>query len=287
MSKRSVWKNRPDGKTVRRNIVAQWHSSRPKELLESPALRVLSRAAHLALLRIEIELRNHGGHANGQLIITQVQFIEYGIHRHQVASALRELEALGHIIITQRGRGGNAEYRQPNRFLLNYLCGAVDAHEQITNAWKRVETMEQAEEIAAAARANKNAAKVSCGHRTLVAVHKNVKSKTFPSPSFCHFPAPETGVENGKFPAPETGVTGPAPETGVTFDISGGGGAKGGKTNRSAAVPTPAEPAPTEPAPLVWSAPVVEQIEWSPYWARVLVALEFGWEADGWSEVSD
>jgi hypothetical protein len=216
----SVWKNRPDGKTVRRNIVAQWYSSRPKELLESPALRILSRAAHQALLRIEIELRNHGGHANGKLIVTQAQFIEYGVHRHQVASALRELEALGLIVITVRGRGGNAEYRQANRFLLNYLCGAVDAHEQITNVWKRVGTMEQAEAIASAARVDKNAAKVSCGRRTY-----RQKSKTFPDPSFCQFPTPVSGVENGKFPTPETGVTVPTPETGVTFDTSGGGGA--------------------------------------------------------------
>jgi hypothetical protein len=158
--KRSAWRNRPDGVTVRRNIVSQWFSSRPKELLESPALRILSRAAHLALLRIEIELRNHAGQANGKLIVTHEQFIEYGVRRHQVAAALRELEALGLIIITVHGRGGNAEHREPNRFLLNYLCGAVDAHQQITNAWNRVETMKQAGAIARAARANKNPAKV-------------------------------------------------------------------------------------------------------------------------------
>ena len=54
--KRSVWKNRPDGKTVKRNAVAQFYTSRPVELLNSPAFRVISRAAHLALARIEIEL---------------------------------------------------------------------------------------------------------------------------------------------------------------------------------------------------------------------------------------
>jgi hypothetical protein len=135
MSKsRSAWKVRPDGKTVRRNIVAQHFSSRPVELLTSPAFRVLSRAAHLALCRIEIELRQHGGHANGKLIVTTQQFVEYGIHRRMVPAALRELAALGVICITARGRGGNAKHRQPNRFLLNYTCGAVDAHDQVTNA---------------------------------------------------------------------------------------------------------------------------------------------------------
>ena len=58
--------------------------------------------------------------------------------------------------ITVRGRGGNAEHRQPNRFLLNYLCGAVDAHDQVTDAWNKIKTLEEAEEIAAAARAAKD-----------------------------------------------------------------------------------------------------------------------------------
>jgi len=199
----SRWKNRPDGMTVRRNIVAQWHQSRPKELLESPALRILSRAAHMALLRIEIELRNHAGQANGKLIVTHEQFIEYGIHRDQVAPALRELEALGLIIITVHGRGGNAEHREPNRFLLNYLCGAVDAHQQVTNAWNRIQTMKQAGAIARAARADKNPAKVRYGLRI-----SRRKLKTFSTPrNRGRNPPPEIGGEINKSPPPETGGT--------------------------------------------------------------------------------
>jgi hypothetical protein len=53
--KRSVWKNTSEGKTVRRDSVAQYFTSRPVELLESPALRVLSEYEHLALLRIELD----------------------------------------------------------------------------------------------------------------------------------------------------------------------------------------------------------------------------------------
>ena len=83
-------------------------------------------------MRIEIELRHHAGHSNGRLIVTKLQFIEHGLHPRMIPAALRELAALGIIQITMHGRGGNAEYRQPNRFLLNYQCGAVDAYEQIT-----------------------------------------------------------------------------------------------------------------------------------------------------------
>jgi hypothetical protein len=101
--KPSVWKQRPDGKTVRRNSIAQHFASRPVELLESPVLRVLSQYGHLALLRIELELRRHGGHDNGKLIVTTRQFVEYGIERRQIPAALRELEALGIVIVTQLG----------------------------------------------------------------------------------------------------------------------------------------------------------------------------------------
>jgi hypothetical protein len=40
----------------------------------------------------------------------------YGIHRHAIAPGLRELEALGFIGITERGRAGNGEFRAPNKF---------------------------------------------------------------------------------------------------------------------------------------------------------------------------
>ena len=119
MSKRSAWKNTAEGKTIKRNSVAQYFTSRPVELIASPALRILSRAGHLALLRIELELRSHAGHGNGKLIVTKQQFAEFGIHPRMIAPALRELNALAIAITTMQGRGGNAEHRQPNRFLLN------------------------------------------------------------------------------------------------------------------------------------------------------------------------
>jgi hypothetical protein len=162
--KRSVWKNKPDGTTVRRNTLAAQFCSRPKELLESPALRVLSRTEHLLLIRIELELRNHGGHDNGKLPITKQQFGAFGIHTRLLAPGLRALEALG-IIRIAHGRGGNAEHRQPNRFLLNYLCGAVDTRDEITNAWNRIKTIEEAEQIARVARKAKDRNRAAYGRR--------------------------------------------------------------------------------------------------------------------------
>jgi hypothetical protein len=120
-------------------------------MLASPAYRVLSLAAHRVLSRIEIELSFHAGKDNGSLIVTKEQFQEYGVHHHGVAPAIRELEALGFLRVV-RGSGGNGGYRKPNLFRLTYLPTGLDGP---TNEWAAVETVEDAEAVARAARADK------------------------------------------------------------------------------------------------------------------------------------
>src|SRR5262249_46309265 len=155
------------------------------------------------------------GNGNGKLIVTKEQFIEFGVERRAIAPALRELHALGIIIVTEHGRGGNAEHRKPNRFQLNYMCGAVDAHDLVTNTWKCFQTMEEAEQAAQAARTAKNPQKVAYGRRN--AAKKNISRvrKTDLKPG------PENGPETGKFSGPKNGPTGPGPKNGPTIDISG------------------------------------------------------------------
>jgi hypothetical protein len=91
--------------------------------------------------RLEIELAHHGGMDNGRLPVTYDDFRRYGIDRHAIGPALRELETLGFIEITERGRAGNAEWRTPNRFRLTYkhTKNADPTHE-----WKRFQTMQHA-----------------------------------------------------------------------------------------------------------------------------------------------
>jgi hypothetical protein len=60
----------------RRNKINGQFSVRLVEMQESPAYRALSRAAHLVISRIEIELAHHGGNDNGRLPVTHEQFIE-------------------------------------------------------------------------------------------------------------------------------------------------------------------------------------------------------------------
>jgi hypothetical protein len=120
------------------------------EMLESPAYRALSLSARCVLERIEIELAQHGGRDNGGLPVTYDDFQRYGIDRHHIAPAIRELVALKFIEITKPGRAGNAEYRAPNIFRLTYRHTKL---EEPTHDWRRITTAEQAAKLARQARA--------------------------------------------------------------------------------------------------------------------------------------
>jgi hypothetical protein len=146
----SVWKNGPDGRTRRRNQIAERFAWLSIEALQSPAYRALSLSAHRVLARIQIEHSSHGGKENGRLPVTFQDFEDYGIHRHAIAPAIRELEALGFIHITQVGRAGNGEFRIPNKFALTHL--PTDGNPSPTNDWRRIKTIEEATAIADAAR---------------------------------------------------------------------------------------------------------------------------------------
>jgi hypothetical protein len=136
------------GRSRRTKIDGQF-AAREIKMLESPVFRVLSLSARRALDRIEIELAHHGGTNNGRLPVTYDDFERYGMDRHAIAPAIRELVALGLIEVTEQGRAGNADWRAPNRFRLTYKAtrGADPTHE-----WKRIYTNELAEKIAKAAR---------------------------------------------------------------------------------------------------------------------------------------
>jgi hypothetical protein len=113
------------------------------EMLRSPAYRVLSLSALRVLARIEVEYCTHGGNDNGRLPVTYDQFEAYGIHRHSISPAFREVEILGFMEVTERGSAGNREFRKPNVFRLTYLpVGRAEP----THEWRRFKTMEHAEQ---------------------------------------------------------------------------------------------------------------------------------------------
>jgi hypothetical protein len=125
------------------------------DMLKSPAYRVLSLAAHRILARLEIEFNSHGRKSdeNGNLPCTYDHFVEYGVHRQAIAPAIRELVALGFVQIARHGSAGNAEHRQPTLFLLTYR--PFGSAKYVINGWRRIGTIDEAEQVAQAARARK------------------------------------------------------------------------------------------------------------------------------------
>lgn len=210
----------------RRNRITEQFAPRPIAMLESPGFRVLSRAAHQVLARIEIESANHGGKENGRLPVTYDDFEKYGIHRHAICAAIHELVAFGMVAITEPGRAGNAEFRKPTLFRLTYRH-AKDEGGDGTHEWRKLaditpkesrqiarrarKTAEQAEKKPArAARKTAEQAKEKAARRagkgkaTLIA---RARKKQKSSGGKCRASVVKTATENHHFPVAETATT--------------------------------------------------------------------------------
>jgi hypothetical protein len=196
----------------RTEIAGQWTAHRI-DMLRSPAWRALTLSARRILDRIEIEHASHGGAENGRLPVTYEQFHQYGIHRHAIGPAIREVVALGFVEITEAGRAGNAEFRCPNYFRLTYLNTKTGP----TNEWEKI-TEKDAEAIARAAR------------KASAPVPEKAKSQCRKTTVFDD----ENRHRKGQIHTPETITTAPPPET-VTTSISGEG--DGGDTKARETVP--------------------------------------------------
>lgn len=178
----------------RRNAIAGQFAARPIAMLESPAYRTLSRAAHQVLSRIEVEHARHGGAENGALPVTYEHFEEYGLHRRMISPAIRELVALGFVEVTQKGCAGNAEFRRPTLFRLTYRGVRSEAGDG-THEWKQIETIKQAEALARRARLDADPRAVAAG------------KKQNPGGTKCHVSVAQSVTENAKVPVAETATT--------------------------------------------------------------------------------
>ena len=172
-------------KTRRNTIKGQW-TARRLEMIESPPWRVLSLSGHRLLDRLEIELRHHAGRDNGKLPVTFTQFEEYGIDRHSIAPAMREVEALGFAEVTEHGRAGNAEYRTPNKYRLTYQ--KTDDREPTDN-WQFIKTIEDAKSRALAARKPPSRKQKPVGKNTSFSVGNPHRKPEIPSGGNPHYRA--------------------------------------------------------------------------------------------------
>jgi hypothetical protein len=162
----------------------------PRSLLESYAWRALSRAARRVIDRIVIEHLAHAGRENGKLIVRYEDFIEYGIHPESIAPAQREACALGLIIMTERGRAGNAEYRTPHKWAVAFVKGKRGA---TASTWKRFQSLPEAKAVAAEARSTKDTNAVAKGKAQ--ARRRAFRNKT-PLPDSVVVSLPDSGGRN-------------------------------------------------------------------------------------------
>jgi DNA-binding FadR family transcriptional regulator len=139
----------------------------------------MSLSARRVLDRIMIELAHHGGNDNGKLPVTYDHFEEYGIHREAIPPGIRELEALGFVEVTQRGRASAGEFRSPNLFRLT--CVNCRSAPNPTHEWRRIPDMKIAEVVARAAReARAKKQKASPGNRTRTGHGNRTENDQFP-----------------------------------------------------------------------------------------------------------
>jgi hypothetical protein len=203
----SKFKRRPDGTTYRkRNLINEQFSPHTRAMLESPAYRVMTLAAHRIIARIEIELCRHGGYDNGRLPVTYEDFIEYGIHHGSIAAGIREAEALGFIRVPERGSSGNREYRRPNLYMLTFSFDRNTRDAAPPNDWEKIKTIEEAERIARAARNAKDKRAEAFGHRSWRVRKERMKIKADTGERALS--TPECGHEVKKGSTPKFGTTG-------------------------------------------------------------------------------
>jgi hypothetical protein len=210
----------------RRNRINEQFSARTAEMLNSPAYRVMSLSGHRVISRIELELCKHGGNDNGNLPVTKEDFMAYGIHHNAVAPATREAEALGFIRV-KRGRGGNADHRKPSMLFLTYVYGRNNRNLEPPHDWKKIKTVEEAEEIARKGRNAKDEWAVRLADQRLRKTKNRYRKPVLK-------PVPESGTENAQSPVPETGTTGTVPKAVPLSKSTGGGrGRRGGCLERA------------------------------------------------------
>jgi hypothetical protein len=162
----------------RRNRIAGEFTALLTETLESPAWGVLSLSGRRILDRVAIELRSHGGYVGEGLCVTYDDFEAYGIDRQAIGPAIREVVALGFLRIKQAGYGGNSEFRRPTLYEPTYL-NMIDS--EPTHDWRRIQTVEEAQMRARAARkSGPQKQKTSGGKPTVASGGKPTENPNFP-----------------------------------------------------------------------------------------------------------
>lgn len=91
------------------------------ELLISPAWRAAPRPLRNILERIEIEHLRHGGSNNGELYVSYLQFVEFGLSKRSIKPALELGQRLGLLEVIQEADNHLSDIRAANAYRLTYV----------------------------------------------------------------------------------------------------------------------------------------------------------------------
>jgi DNA-binding PadR family transcriptional regulator len=225
----------------------------PNEMRRCPAWCVLSLAARRVLDLMEIELGDKRGKTNGHVCVTHKDFCRYGIGNNNISPALRELEALGFIEVTQRGAGGNADHHRPNLYRITYLASGENQNISPTNEWEAISSLGEAKTIAARARAGSSSQSQKC-RNSRSPKYTNSRSPKYkkpppePASGEVHFPPPEPASPGPNSPPPE-----PASQVYTSSQVYRGGRGEG---KAMADAGPPADEAPRR----IWTTPISVEV---------------------------
>jgi hypothetical protein len=153
----------------------------PAEMIEGAAFRSLSASGFKVLLLLGTVWARHGGpgaNINGKIVASYERFAKFwGMDKHSVAMALRELVALG-FIERKKGSAGNADARESNAFRLTYLP-AEGVPGTGSHDWRKFATGDQAEAVRTEARGASvdDARRIRRGRKAVAKVVTDVTDK--------------------------------------------------------------------------------------------------------------
>jgi hypothetical protein len=177
----------------RKNKISEQFVHYTREMIGSPAYRVLSLQGRKILRRLELEHMEHGGQDNGKLPCRYQDFVKYGCRKNGLSAALIEVGVLGFAPTVSRGTRayGNVPGKA-STFRLTYLHTADGPP---TNEWKKWSSIEEARAVVASEQRKHSdwldAAQGSPRHR-----QRRKKYKT-PAPEVQANPAPEVKAKLG------------------------------------------------------------------------------------------
>jgi len=167
-----------------------------RSVLNSYAWRAASRSCQLVIYRVLEEHMAHAGRENGNLPVTTLDFLKWGVDAKSLSAAEREAVALGLLCLARRGRAGNAEHRAEHRWGIPFLKDAKGRY--FGTEWKGFGSLAEAKRVAKEARKQKDTWAVDQGRKRFARYVESRHVISFPNPRLGSEGHPRLGGEARK-----------------------------------------------------------------------------------------